>query len=146
MTIDSQDLELFHYGVKGMRWGIRSRRDKEGRSSKSKGVSKPRAFNDMTPEERKLADKILSKPRNRIEAYNRTAQWANEELIPKINHKYANEILEGADGKTTKAGKRYVREYELEFSKAFQRNQLDVIREKTKGRLNILPEPDEDWK
>lgn len=61
----AEDLELFHYGVKGMKWGVRKDRDAKRSASKAKKAEKKRFNNEMN----KVLDKRFFPERMNLEKY-----------------------------------------------------------------------------
>ena len=79
MAESSEDYELFHYGVKGMKWGVR--RDKNRVTASS--PSAERDYSDLSKKEQRKAGKILQ--RNKFKIYNEAAGYMNDGYIDKIN-------------------------------------------------------------
>lgn len=142
MTKTSKDYELCHYGVKGMRWGIRRKSKDSGGSSEPPTPSKVRKSSDLSKAERKTAEKIIRK--NWVNNYNSAAEYANKEVIPKINKKYEGKTLLDANGQYNEVGKQYVKEHTTALNKKIRELQSDTIREKTGGAINVrLQDEDE---
>lgn len=137
-----EDYELFHYGVKGMRWGVR-RKNKDARGSSEPATpSKVRKSSDLSKAERKTAEKIMKK--NWVKDYNATAEYANREIIPKINKKYKGKVLLDSTGQYNEVGRKYVQEHTSAFNKKLREIQSETIRNKTGGSINLRLQDEEE--
>lgn len=134
MPNNPEDYELFHYGVKGMKWGVRKNRDSGVSAS---NPTAQRKYDDLSNKERRKTLRIHRK--TSMDNYNKAADWANAELIPAINKKYSKVKLVDADGNTTKSGEKYYKEYNERFNTKLNEITANTIREKTKGRINLDP-------
>lgn len=113
--------ELYHFGIKGMKWGVRR--------STTNGTSK--GSNEKTPRELKKEAKQLKKTqkdwddnvnKNWVHAYNKAAEEATKTLIPKINEKYKDhDFSDLSDPKIKKIHEDYVNEYEMEFQNLYNK-------------------------
>lgn len=116
--MNEQD-ELVHFGVKGMRWGVRN-------ASKpvSPKMSKKRDSRGdlMTKDDAKWSKKA-NNIRKGIEAYNQTADVMNSTVIPRINSKpeYRNVNLNKNPKLMAKYNKEYSDIFDAEFNKALTR-------------------------
>lgn len=111
---------LMHYGVKGMKWGVR--RDKP-RSSRARARQKKKEAKALKKEQRKWDIYVGM---HWTEAYNKAADYSNRVLIPQINKEYKEKW--GEYSKFTKEQKRAIDEdyaqrfehiYQKEFDKMF---------------------------
>ena len=109
-----------HYGVKGMKWGVR--RDKP-RSSRARARQKKKEAKALKKEQRKWDIYVGM---HWTEAYNKAADYSNRVLIPQINKEYKEKW--GEYSKFTKEQKRAIDEdyaqrfehiYQKEFDKMF---------------------------
>ncbi len=108
MDIKSSPKELWHYGVKGMRWGIRRTPEQLGHRREQKRLRKAqRAYDKKTK-------------KNWHKAYNKAAEYANQVIIPKLNKKW--------EGRYDDPG--YQKEYEKEFGKAYTQEWLKMFGER----------------
>ena len=82
--------------------------------------------NRKQKKEQKAYDKARSDIDNKIEAYNRAADYANKVLIPKINKKYSK-IIKTKDWTQDPNYDKYVQEYETAFSKIADKKLEEII-------------------
>lgn len=84
--------ELYHYGVKGMKWGVRRYQNADGTLT-SKGKARQAK---QTKKAQKKWDKNARK--NWVKSYNKAVDYSNNNFIDKLNEKYKdydfNSILE----------------------------------------------------
>lgn len=103
---------ICHYGVKGMRWGIRRYQNKDG---------------SLTAAGKRRLRKKWSR------SYNQTVDRANKEGYPKINKRYENIDIWGNDEKpySTKMGQKYIKEIDKEWRTSYveslKRNQPELF-------------------
>lgn len=109
------DHSFTHYGVKGMRWGVRKQPEQKVAYSTDRTVRKAQ----------KKYDRNLK--RNWHKAYNKAADYANKVLIPEINKKYSS-----ADLKNEATYKKYVNEYYKKFDKVYQQEVKNMFGERPK--------------
>lgn len=124
--------ELYHHGVKGMKWGVR--RNRSG-ATVSKGERKK-----QSAQAHKKAGQVINNRKNKKElkkaqkkwddnfqdnymkAYNTAADKANKTLIPQLNKKYAKyDFSDLSDPKIKSIHEKYVKEYSDSFTKLFEK-------------------------
>ena len=101
--------ELMHYGVKGMKWGVRRAQKKDAKQQQRREKQQKR-------QQQKFYNNVN---RNWHESYNRATDQFNKN-IDSINEKYKNDKFD--DTFPTKRGQQYVKEvsamWKREYSKA----------------------------
>lgn len=128
--------ELYHFGVKGMKWGVR--RNRSTTTSNGKTGSR-QSFKEkrIVKKEEKQKAKNLKKAqkdwdknyeKNYVKAYNNAADIANKKLIPEINKKYANVDFSNLNDPKVKAVyEKYINEYEEQFNSVFQKQYDEIV-------------------
>lgn len=108
---------LEHYGVKGMKWGVRKAED-----SGSGGMSR-RETKKVAKADKKWS-KQLNSPRTFVKVHNAMAEEANRTVIPRINSKkeYAGDLT-----KNPKLQKKYEKEFETEMNKVLDRISREML-------------------
>ena len=130
--LDSDEEEtITHYGVKGMKWGVR-RYQPYSKGSGTKGkfidktkqkmidVKKTRNRKKQIKREKKQDETYLKKATSadaRVEIYNKAAQEQNNGGIEKFNKKWEGTDLSDTNSKQFKE---YYAAYEKEFEKVLQ--------------------------
>lgn len=111
MSDSSKDLELFHYGIKGMKWGV-------SRDVGANGRVSGRAAKKIEKQDKKF-EKAAGSQSTFVKVYNRAADISNRETIPKINAKpeYDAAAKRGDLMGDTPINRKYTKEYEREFLK-----------------------------
>lgn len=119
--------ELYHYDVKGMKWGVRRYQNADGTLT-SKGKAQ------------KKWDKNTR--RHWIEGYNKAADYSNNNFIDKLNEKYKDyDFSDRTDKKTQKVYKRYIEEYVNGFNSILEKSYREVLgdRPDDPGAIRSLP-------
>lgn len=128
--------ELYHFGVKGMKWGVRRNRSTTTPNGKTNSRQSFKE-NRIAKKEAKQKAKNLKKAqkdwdknyeKNYMKAYNNAADIANKKLIPEINKKYANVDFSNLnDPKVKAAHEKYINEYEEQFNSVFQKQYDEIV-------------------
>lgn len=128
--------ELYHFGVKGMKWGVRRNRStttsngKTGsrQSFKEKRIVKKEAKQKAKNLKKAQEDWDKNYEKNYMKAYNKAADIANKKLIPEINKKYANVDFSNLNDPKVKATyEKYINEYEEQFNSVFQKQYDEIV-------------------
>lgn len=128
--------ELYHYGVKGMKWGVRRYHNADGTlTSKGKARQAKR-----TKKAQKKWDKNTRK--HWVEGYNKAADYSNNNFINKLNEKYKDyDFSDRTNKKTQKVYKRYIEEYVNGFNSILEKSYREVLgdRPDDPGAIRSLP-------
>ena len=93
--------EVYHHGIKGMKWGVRRYQNADG---------------SLTPAGKKRQEKQFKK------------EYANKVLIPKINKKYEKYDFSNMDDpKVKRIYDKYINEYQTMFKDTFNTKMKDLI-------------------
>lgn len=136
---------LEHFGVKGMKWGVRKKREsgQSGDSSSKGSEKKPKEkLSKLTDDKGRRLTKADAKWTGKaasfnkgMSAYNDTARTMNATHLPSINNnpKYKGKDLE----KNAALRKEYNKEVEKAFTKEFNSNLQKVYGDSPSGRYKI---------
>ena len=134
MTMLNDD-ELYHFGVKGMKWGVHRSQHSEGTSPKQKA----RRAKQIKKAQKKW-DKNARK--HWTEGYNKAVDYSNKNFVNQLNEKYKDyDFSDPTNKKSQKVYKRYVEEYTNGFNSILEKNYREVLgdRPDDPGAIRDLP-------
>lgn len=135
MSIENVDDFLEHFGVKGMRWGVRNSLGSTNSSPKLSKVTDSRG-NRLTKDDAKWNKKVAN-VRKGMSAYNKTADKMNAVVIPKINNDPKYKDVDFTNPKNSKIQEKYHAEYKAAFEKEFNKNLKAVYGNSPSGKYKV---------
>ena len=125
--------ELYHFGIKGMKWGVRRTPAQLGHPTSSSVKSKKQIKKEQKELKKKQKEWDDNVKKNSATAYNKAADYANKVLIPKINEKYKDyDFSDLSDPKIRKVYDNYIEEYEYEFEDYYGKTLKEMFGERPK--------------
>lgn len=129
----TEDLELFHYGVLGMKWGVRRPVDSDGYvKGRAPGKSEHRAEKKAAKtlnKDKKRYDKTLRKKQFTI--HNEVARKVNNEILPKLDKKYEKyDFSDLSDPKVKKVHEKYIREFNDTYAEVQNQTVKNIVGER----------------
>lgn len=114
--------QLYHHGIKGMKWGVRRKRDTKSSRSRARNQDGSLSAAGSKKQQKKQQKEIQkfqeNVNRNWTKPYNRATDQFNESLKA-INKKYENDHFNGDF--SSKRGQQYVKEVSSTWQKAYSK-------------------------
>lgn len=134
---------LEHFGVRGMKWGVRRT---DAQLAKASGKKEPKmsklkdAKGDAISKDDVKWSKAAGRTKEGIKAYNQAAKKMNDEHIERINNKpeYKNQDFT----KDSPTRQKYYKEYGDTFLKEFSSSLKEQFGESPSGKYTVQPNPD----
>lgn len=124
--------ELYHHGIKGMKWGIRRYQNKDGSlTAKGKEMASKKYKKYMN-----RANQEVNTTENYVKAYNRAADKMNNGLIDKYNRDYDKKLGEKAKDHDFLNDKEYENGYNKLFESVLSKEYDSVMMEAYKSNSN----------
>lgn len=129
-----------HFGVKGMKWGVR-RTDAQlakGKTPKSEKLTKVKdARGDQLTKGDVKWNRSTMSTKKGIQAYNKSAKEMNDTHIARINNKPEYKDKNFNDPKNSKLRDKYYKEYTDTFEKSFNKNLTEAFGESPTGKFVV---------
>ena len=124
--------ELYHHGIKGMKWGIRRYQNKDGSlTAKGKAMASKKYKKYMN-----RANQEVNTTENYVKAYNRAADKMNNGLIDKYNRDYDKKLGAKAKDHDFLNDKEYENGYNKLFESVLSKEYDYVMTEAYKSNYN----------
>lgn len=106
--------ELYHYGIKGMKWGVRRYQNKDGTLTEKGKKRLSKDYKELTEKARTEVNK--NNTSRYVDAYNKAANDMNNGMIDKYNSDYKKKLGAKAKGHDYLNDEEYNKGYEKMFS------------------------------